>query len=133
MIHNSVLLATFLSKKKTKRIYALEVILVPKRGKKLTRHVDVLLAREPDARVKLPHQVLVLARFPDVLDQAGVIEVRTVKPDAKRLSGRDGSRAERLHHLPRALAPVAGGERAHREEQGEEVQGKSQGGSPSPV
>ena len=111
----------------------MEVILVPKRGKKLTRHVDVLLAREPDARVKLPHQVLVLARFPDVLDQAGVIEVRTVKPDAKRLSGRDGSRAERLHHLPRALAPVAGGERAHREEQGEEVQGKSQGGSPSPV
>ena len=71
MIHNSVLLATFLSKKKTKRIYALEVILVPKRGKKLTRHVDVLLAREPDARVKLPHQVLVLARFPDVVHSVG--------------------------------------------------------------
>lgn len=101
--------------------------------RKLTGHVDVLLAGEPDARVKLPHHVLVLPGLPDVLHQARVVQVGAVEPDAERLLGGDRAGAERLHHFPRALAPVAGGERRHGQEQGEEVQGESQRRSPPPV
>lgn len=99
----------------------------------LTGHVDVLLAGEPDAGVKLPHHVLILPGLPDVLHQPRVVDVGAVEPDAERLLGGDRSGAERLHHLPSALAPVAGGESRHGQEQGEEVQGESQRCSPPPV
>ena len=100
---------------------------------KLTGHVDVLLAGEPDAGVKLPHHVLVLPGLPDVLNQPRVVDVGAVEPDAERLLGGDRAGAERLHHFTRPLAPVAGGERGHGQEQGEEVQGESQRCSPPPV
>lgn len=100
---------------------------------KLTGHVDVLLAGEPDARVELPHHVLVLAGLPDVLHQPRVVQVGTVEPDAERLLGGDRAGAERLHHFTRALAPVAGGESRHGQEQGDKVQGESQRRSPPPV
>lgn len=99
----------------------------------LTGHVDVLLAGEPDSGVKLPHHVLVLAGLPDVLNQARVVDVGAVVHDAEGLLFEDRALAERLHHLARPLAPVAGGERRHGQEQGEEVQGESQRGSPPPV
>lgn len=99
----------------------------------LTGHVDVLLAGEPDAGVELPHHVLVLAGLPYVLHQPRVVDVGAVEHDAERLPGGHQTRAERLHHLARALAPVAGGESRHGQEQREEVQGESQGGSPPPV
>lgn len=100
---------------------------------KLTGHVDVLLAREPDAGVKLPHQILILAGLPDVLHQPRVVDVGAVEPDAERLPGGDRAGAERLHHFPRPLAPVAGGESRHGQKQSEEVQGESQRCSPPPV
>lgn len=100
---------------------------------KLTSHVDVLLAGEPDARVKLPHHVLILAGLPDVLHQPRVVQVGAVEPYAERLFGDDRAGAERLHHFTRALAPVAGGESRHGQEQGDEVQGESQRCSPPPV
>lgn len=100
---------------------------------KLTGHVDVLLAGEPDARVKLPHHVLVLPGLPDVLHQTRVVKVGAVEPDAERLLGSNRSGAERLHHFPRALAPVTRGESRHGQEQGEEVQGERQRRSPPPV
>lgn len=99
----------------------------------LTGHVDVLLAGEPDAGVKLPHHILVLPGLPYVLHQTRVVEVGAVEHDAERLPGGDLTGAERLHHLPRPLAPVAGGESRNGQEQGKEVQGESQGGSPPPV
>lgn len=80
--------------------------------------------------MKLPHHVLVLAGLPDVLHQARVVDVGAVEHDAERLLGGDRTGTERLHHFARALAPVAGGERRHSQEQREEVQGESQGGSP---
>lgn len=101
--------------------------------KKLTGHVDVLLAGEPDARVELPHHVLVLPGLPDVLHQARVVQVGAVEPDAERLLGGDRAGAEGLHHFARALAPVAGGERRHGQKEGEEVQGERQRRSPPPV
>lgn len=76
----------------------------------LTVHVGRLLAGEEDACVELPHEELLLARLEDVLHQAGVVEVGAVEADAERLlhlHRRPG--AERLGHLPGALAPVAGG------------------------
>lgn len=100
---------------------------------KLTGHVDVLLAGEPDAGVKLPHHVLILPGLPDVLHQPRVVDVGAVEPDAERLLGGDRAGAERLHHFPRSLAPVAGGESRDGQEQGEEVQGESQRRSPPPV
>lgn len=99
----------------------------------LTGHVYVLLAGQPDPGVKLPHHVLVFPGLPDVLHQARVVDVGTVEPDAERLLGGDRPGAEGLHHLPRALAPVAAGERGHSQEQGDEVQGESQRCSPPPV
>lgn len=104
----------------------------PLTEKQLTGHVDVLLAGEPDAGVKLPHHVLVLAGLPDVLHQPRVVDVGAIESDAERLPGGERAGAERLHHFARPLAPVAGGERGHGQEQGEEVQGESQR-SPSPV
>lgn len=99
----------------------------------LTGQVDVLLAGQPDPGVELPHHVLVLAGLPDVLHQAGVVEVGAVEADAERLSSGDRPGAERLHRLARALAPVAGGESRHGQKQGQEVQGESQRRSPPPV
>lgn len=100
---------------------------------KLTGHVDVLLAGEPDAGVKLPHHVLILPGLPDVLHQPRVVDVGAVESDAERLFGGDRPGAERLHYFPRPLAPVAGGESRHGQEQSEEVQGESQRCSPPPV
>lgn len=107
--------------------------LVSLRLHKLTGHVDVLFAGEPDARVKLPHHVLVLASLPDILHQPRVVQVGTVEPDAERLLGGDRAGTERLHHFTRALAPVAGGESRHGQEQCDKVQGESQRCSPLPV
>lgn len=83
--------------------------------------------------MKLPHHVLVLPGLPDVLHQPRVVDVGAVEPDAERLPRGHRAGAEGLHHFPRALAPVAGGESRHGEEQGEEVQGESQRRSPPPV
>ncbi len=83
--------------------------------------------------MKLPHHVLILPGLPDVLHQPRVVEVGAVEPDAERLFGGDRAGAERLHHFARALAPVAGGESRHGQEQSEEVQGESQRCSPPPV
>lgn len=105
----------------------------PESPDQLTGHVDVLLAGEPDPGVKLPHHVLVLPGLPDVLYQARVIDVGAVVHDAERLLGEDRALAERLHHFPRPLAPVAGGESRHGQAQGEEVQGESHQGSTPPV
>lgn len=109
----------------------------PSRGQlfpvKLTGHVDVLLAGEPDARVELPHHVLVLPGLPDVLHRPRVVDAGAVVPDAERLLGGCRPGAERLHHFPRPLAPVAGGQGRHGEEQGDKVQGESQRCSPPPV
>lgn len=99
----------------------------------LTGHVGVLLAGEPDAGVKLPHHVLVLPGLPDVLHQTRVVGVGAVEPDAGRLPAGRRAGAERLRHFARPLAPVAGGESGHGEEQGEEVQGESQRSSAPPV
>lgn len=101
--------------------------------RKLTAHVDVLLAGEPDARVELPHHVLVLAGLPDVLHQARIVQVGTVEADAEGLLGGDRAAAEGLYHLARALAPVAGGERRHGQKQRDKVQGESHRRSPPPV
>lgn len=80
----------------------------------LTCHIDVLLARKPDPGVEFPHEVLVLAGLPDVLDQSAVINVRAVEPDTERLSrGGDRSRTERFRHFPCPLAPVACSQRDH--------------------
>lgn len=83
--------------------------------------------------MKLPHQVFVLSRFPDVLDQTSVVKVRTVEPNAERLSSLHRSGTERFNYFPRPLTPVAGRKRGQRQKQGKEVQGKRQRGSPSPI
>lgn len=100
---------------------------------KLTGHVDVLLAGEPYSRVELPHHVLILPGLPDVLHRPRVVDAGAVVPDAERLLGGGQPGAERLHHFPRPLAPVAGGESRHGQEQGDKVQGESQRCSPPPV
>ena len=100
---------------------------------KLTGHVDVLLAGEPDAGVKLPHHVFILSSLPDVLHQPRVVNVGAVEPDAEGLPGGSRAGTERLHHFPRPLTPVAGGESRYGQEQGEEVQRESQRRSPPPV
>lgn len=102
--------------------------------RELTGHVDVLLAGEPDARVELPHHVLVLAALPDVLHQARVVQVGAVEADAEGLpGGGDRPGAEGLHHFAGPLAPVAGGESRHGQEERQEVEGESQRRSPAPV
>lgn len=83
--------------------------------------------------MELPHHVLVLAGLPDVLDQAGVVDVGAVEPDAEGLSAGDGSGAEGLHHLAGSVAPVAGAERGQRQQQRRQVQTQSQGRSAPPV
>lgn len=99
-----------------------------------TAHVDVLLAGEPDAGVELPEDVLVLPCLPDVLDQSAVVQVGAVEADAELLfPGRRWTAAQRFHHLTGPLAPVTGAERAHGQEQGQEVQGESQRSSAPPV
>lgn len=100
----------------------------------LTGHVHVLLAGKPDARVELPHHVLVLAALPDVLHEARVVQVGAVEANTEGLpGGSDRSSTEGLHHFAGAFAPVAAGESRHGQEERQEVEGESQRRSPAPI
>jgi len=83
--------------------------------------------------VELPQNKLVLSGLPDVLDPPAVGEVRAVVSDAVCVFAGHRSATEGLDNFPGSLAPVAGGERAYREHQREEVQGERERTSPPPV
>ena len=93
------------------------------RYRRLTVHVGGLLAGEEDAGVEPPHEELLLTRLPDVLHQPTVVQVGAVEADTEPLLDlQRRARAERLHHLPGPLAPVAGGHGQHGEGERHQVE-----------